>query len=184
MLIFINGANLKRKLFYFLAIIIWSLCIASLLTIRFYKKKRPSVEDFFLRGQAIFQSLTDEEKTNVARYDTGLLRLKDESFHLVGRGYELEEGNLIKENRLSLEKIVIPKIDPILLERQYMVGEAFRTLNNAEKKCIQDRFALIIYRDGDYYLCFDGSKYAEYVLKYGTECTTCEELAKKSEPRK
>lgn len=175
---------MKRKTFSFFAVGVWLLCIASLLGIRSYKRRRPSIEDFVLKGQAIFQSLTEEEKTNVARYDTGLFRLKDESFRLVGRGYELEEGDLIKDEKLSLKKIAIPKIDPILLERRYMVGEAFRTLNNAEKKCIQDRFASIIYRDGDDYLCFDRSKYAEYVLKYGTECATCEELAKKRELNK
>lgn len=175
---------MKRKTFSLLAIGVWVLCIASLLGIRAYKRRRPSVEDFIVKGQAIFQSLTDEEKTNIARYDTGLLRLKDESFHMIGRGYELEEGTLIKDDKLSLKKIVIPKIDPVLLERQYMVGEAFRTLNDAEKKCIQDRFASIIYRGGDYYLLLDRGKYSEYVLKYGTRCTTCEELAKKKEQNK
>lgn len=170
---------MKRKTFSFLAIFIWLLLIASLLGIRANKKSRPGVEDYIIKGQAIFRSLTEEEKTNIARYDTALLRFKDGKFHTVGRGYEPEEEGLIENNQLSIKKITIPKIDPILLERQYMVGEAFRTLNNAEKKCIQDRFASILDRDGDYYLYFDRSKYSEYVLKYGTACTTCAELAKK-----
>lgn len=59
-----------------------------------------------------------------------------------------------------------------------MVKEAYRTLNNAEKKCFADHFAAIVYRDGEYFLCFDKKKYSEYVLKYGTECKQCEELKK------
>jgi hypothetical protein len=169
-------------MFLLLIVAVWLLCLASLFGVRAYKKKRPRVEEFVLKGQAIFQSLNDEEKTNIARYDSALLRLNAESFHLVGRGNELEEADLLKQNRLSLKKIKIPKVDPILLERQYMAGEVFRTLNNAEKRCIQDRFASILFRDGDYFLCFDAKKYSEYVLKYGTECTTCKELAKKRKP--
>lgn len=175
---------MERRTFLFLAICVWVLCIASLFGVRAYKKKRPSIAEYMLKGQAIFQNLKDEEKTNIARYDSALIRLNDESFHLVGRGNEFEEADLLNEKRISLRKIEIPEVDPILLERQYMAGEAFRKLNNAEKKCIQDRFASILYRNGSYFLCFDAKKYSEYVLKFGTECTTCEELSKKKESLK
>jgi len=131
-----------------------------------------------MQGTAIFQSLNDEEKTNVARYDTAILRLNDESFHLIGHGYEVEENDLLSENKIAIKKIEVRIADPILLERRSMVSEAVRTLNNAEKKCLQDHFASIVYRNGNYYLCLDPKKYAEYVIKYGEECKECEESAK------
>lgn len=131
-----------------------------------------------MQGTAIFQSLNDEEKTNVVRYDTAILRLNDESFHLIGRGYEVEENDLLSEKKIAIKKIEVRIADPILLERRSMVNEAVRTLNNAEKKCLQDHFASIVYRNGNYYLYLDSKKYAEYVIKYGKECEECEESAK------
>lgn len=169
---------MEKRTFSFLAIGIWVLCVASLLGIYILKGKRLRPAEFMTQGTAIFRSLNDEEKTNVARYDTAILRLNDESFHLIGRGYEVEENDLLSENKIAIKKIEVRIVDPILLERRSMVGEAVKTLNNAEKKCLQDHFASVVYKNGDYYLCFDSKKYAEYVIKYGVECKECEESAK------
>lgn len=131
-----------------------------------------------VKGHAIFMGLNNEEKTNIARYDTAIIRLYDESFHIIGLDHESEENTLVADNKISRKKIEFIIEDPVLIERRYMVGEAFRTLNNAEKKCLEDRYASIIFRDGYYFLCFDKIKYSEYVLKYGTECKQCDELKK------
>lgn len=169
---------MDKKTFSFLTFAIWFICLISLLGIKLYKNNKPRPADFMAKGTAVFQSLNEEEKTNVARHDTAIIRLNDESFHLIGLGYEGEENVLISENRISIKKIDFRIADPILLERRSMVSEAIRGLNNAEKKCLQDYFASVVYKNGDYYLVFDPGRYAEYAIKYGTECKECKEPAR------
>lgn len=167
---------MERKTFFFLALGVWLLCIASLLGIHAYYKRRPTPKNFVLAGRAIFEALDNEEKTNVARFDTAIIRLTGERFSLIGREHESEEANLVEANEISLKKIEFRINDPVLVERQAMVKEAYQILNNAERKCLSDHFAAIIYRNGEYFLCFDKKKYSEYVLKYGTECKQCGEM--------
>ncbi|TFH40440.1 MAG: hypothetical protein E4H01_16550 [Lysobacterales bacterium] len=178
----LKGANLIRKTFSFLSIGVWLLCIVSLLGIHAYYKRKPTPKNFILAGRAIFEALDDEEKTNVARFDTAIIRLTAERFKLIGLGHESEEANLVEDNEISFKKIELRINDPVLVERQAMVKEAYQTLNNAERKCLSDHFAAIIYRNGDYFLCLDKKKYSEYVLKYGTECKQCDEM-KTSKPK-
>lgn len=169
---------MKRETFSFAAIGIWLICVASLVGIHIYKGKRPTTKEFMAKGRAIFLGLNEEEKTNVARYDTAIIRLNDGSFKIIGRGHESEDNNLLTDNKLSAKKIEIRIIDPVLLERRIMVSEAMRTLNNSEIKCLEDHFAAIIYRNGEYFLYLDPVKYSDYVLKYGTECKQCDEQNK------
>jgi len=84
------------------------------------------------------------------------------------------DNDIIKKG-FSKRKIEFYIDDPLFLERQIMIKEAFRRLNNAEKRCVTDRHAVILYCDGAYYLFFDPEIYKEYVFKYGTECKYCEE---------
>ncbi len=170
----------NKKTFIIVALIIWVLCVGSLVAVRSYIHRRPSPKPFMLKAHAIFQSLDNMDKTNIARYESAILRLKDDSLHLVGIGYESEEKKLVSDNKVSVRKIDFRIDDPLLLERRLMVSEAFKTLNNAERKCLEDGFASIVFRSGDYYLFFDSKKYPEYVAKYGSECKSCEELRKKN----
>ena len=137
-----------------------------------------------VEAHAIFQGLDNEEKTNIAHHESTILRLNDESFHLVGLGHESEENELIADNKISLRKIEFHIDDPVLIERQLMVNEAFRNLNNAEKKCLEDGFAAIVFRKGYYCLIFDSVRYPEYVSKYGTECKSCDELQNERQVKK
>jgi hypothetical protein len=68
---------------------------------------------------------------------------------------------LLTSNKASIRKIEFQITDQLLLERQTMVREAVRTLNNAEKKCLTEGFAAIIFRQGFYFLIYDQKKYAE-----------------------
>lgn len=131
-----------------------------------------------VKGRELFLSLNDEDKANIVRYDSSIMRLHDGRFCLIGRDHENEERQLIKDDMIAIRKIDFIIVDPILLQRRYMIGEAFKTLNDAEKKCLADRFASITYRNGEYFLSYDKTKYAEYVKKYGTECKQCDELRK------
>ena len=169
-----------KKHFMLVALIIWLLCVGSLVAIHFYMHKRPSPNGFMVKAHALFQGLDNATKTSIAHYEGAILRLNDDSCHLVGIGYEPEEKKLASENRVSIRKIDFRIDDPLLFERRLMVTEAFKTLNNAERKCLEAGFASIIFRNGDYYLFLDSKKYPEYVSKYGTECKSCEELRKKN----
>jgi hypothetical protein len=140
---------------------------------RLYKKRAPHTPDYMIKGWSIIQTLADEERANIARFDTALLRLNDESFHLIGLGYETEEADLIGANKIVARKIEFGISDRLLLERQFMISQAFKTLNTAEKNCFKDRFAAIIYRNGEYFLVVDSKKYQDYVHKYGIECLEC-----------
>lgn len=172
----VKGTGVKRKAFSVLSISIWLVCLISLWGVHAYFNRRSDTKAFILTGHEIFQGLDNEEKTNVVRYDTAIIRLNGERYRLIGRGHESEERALQEEGEIDLKKVEFRIEDPILFERQAMVKEAYRALNNAEKKCFADHFATIIYRNGEYFFCFDKKKYSEYVLKYGTECTQCEEL--------
>lgn len=160
----------------FVTIVIWALASASLIGIRFLLHRKPSLAEPVAEAQAIIRSLDDQHRKSLRYYDAGLIRLGDESFHLVGNCPESDETNLLSSQKASIRKIDFQIADQLLLERQTMVREAVKTLNNAEKKCLFEGFAAVIFRDGSYYLIYDQKKYAENVLKYGTECKTCEEL--------
>lgn len=87
---------------------------------------------------------------------------------------------MLTSQKADIRKIDFQIEDQLSLERQTMVREAIRTLNNAEKRCLFEGFAGIVFRDGYYYLIYDKKKYAEYILKYGTECKSCEELKRQN----
>jgi len=55
-----------------------------------------------------------------------------------------------------------------------MVREAFKSLTNAEKPCIIEGYAVIIFQNDDYYLIYNPKIYNKYVIKYKKECITCE----------
>lgn len=117
-----------------------------------------------VKAREIINSLDNEEKTNIARFESTLLRLNDESFRLIGIGHESEENELISNNRISSREIDFHIDDPVRIERQLMVSEAFKTLNAAEKKCLEDGFAAIVFQKGSYCLIFDSIKYPESVV--------------------
>lgn len=164
---------MKKGSFLILAVGVWFFCVISLLGVYIYKKRTPRTPDYMIKGWALIQALDAEERANIARFDTALLRLNDESFHLIGFGHETEEATLIGEKRIAARKIEFRTADRSLLERQFMISQAFRTLNTAEKKCLKDRYATIISRNGEYFIVLDSEKYQDYALKYGTECIEC-----------
>jgi len=170
---------MKKKNFAVFAVFIWFILAGSLVGIHFLLHKKPISRGFALEAMAIYQGLDDKAKKSIEHFESAIIRLKDGRFYVVGCGFESEEKNLISNNKLSMRKIDFQIEDPVLLERRLMVNEVFKTLNSAEKHCYADAFASVIFRDGSYYFFFDSKKYPEYILKYGTECKSCEELKKK-----
>lgn len=96
--------------------------------------------------------------------------------HLIGTGFEKEEVRLLSEDVLFKKKIEFRINDRLRLERQMIATEAFRWLNNAEKECVEDGYASILFSRGEYSLIIDKAKYLEYVAKYGTKCEQCDGL--------
>lgn len=169
---------IKKKEFILSALAIWLICACSLLAVRYLSHRRPNTPRFATEAKGIYADLESLSKQKIALYESAILKLGDDSVHLVGSGFEFELESLISDKKLSVRKIDFVIEDPLLLERRIMVGEAFKTLNNAEKRCLIDGFASILFRNGFYQLIYDPIKYKDYVLKYGTECKSCEEIKK------
>lgn len=170
---------MAKRTFLFSILLMWAVCIGSIFGVRTYLHKKPKPSEYSLKSRAIFLGMNNEDRKRLMHLESGMLRLNDESIHLVGSGYESEEDRLLSEDALSSRKIDFHINDILLLERRMMFSEAYKTLNNAEKQCLNDGFATIIFRNSEYFFMFDSSKYHNYVSKYGTECKTCEELKKK-----
>ena len=156
-----------------LIMLIWFVAVGSLVGIHYIFNKRPQInKKVITKIEAKPKSLTDEQKTKMRYFESGIIELASGDLCIVSSG--LEDNDIIKKG-FSKRKIEFYIDDPLFLERQIMIKEAFRRLNNAEKRCVTDRHAVILYCDGAYYLFFDPEIYKEYVFKYGTECKYCEE---------
>ncbi|MBE3125379.1 MAG: hypothetical protein IMZ57_06935 [Acidobacteria bacterium] len=169
---------MEKKSFILVAIIITVLSVGSMLGVRYLGHKKPITSNFAHEAGAILINLDNESKRNISLYESAILKLEDGTYRIIGAGFEPEEEKLFVEKRLSARKIDFVIEDPLVLERRIMVAEAYKTLNNAEKRCYADGFGSIIFRNGFYYFYCDSVKYRDYVLKYGTECKSCEELKK------
>jgi hypothetical protein len=171
--------NLKPPKSVWIILVVWFLAIGSLLGIQyFFKKKPPTNKKAMMKIEAKLKSLTDEQKIRLKYFESGILESGSRDFFIIDSAME---NNEIEKRGLSLRRIEFDIDDPLFLERQMMVREAFKRLNNAEKRCVMDRHAVILYRDGAYYLIYDSEINKEYVIKYGTECKSCE---KKKEVKK
>ena len=169
---------MNKKSFFASALVIWLVCVGSMVGVNAYMHKRPRPKASTLRAIRVFNGLDSEEKTHIVRHDSAVIWLSDESYQLIGLRHEPEEASLLSRNKITARKLEIRVDDPILLERQWMINEAFRSLNEAERKCIEDGFASILYNNGDYVFFYDPVQYLKYVKKYGTECRTCNEISK------
>lgn len=163
---------------------VWLIALCSLLGVHFLIRKPPRNKGPLI-GKAEFLDKADNSlKTNIRRYENAFLKLDDGKFHFIGIGYENYERALLENQELIVRKIDIPVSDPIALERKMMVGEAVRTLNNAEKIAYADGYGTIFFRDGIYYYAVDSRLYNRYASKYGTECGSCPGTARADSTKK
>ncbi len=125
--------------------------------------------------EAKVKSLTEEQKIRMKYFQCGILQLANGELLIVDSS---TEGQELWQWGLAEKKIEFVVDDPLFLERQMMVREASKRLNNAEKRMVMDRHAVLLYRDGAYYLVYDPEIYKEYVIRYGTECKPCNEKTK------
>ena len=150
--------------------------MASLLGVHYLLKRKPQINRAqILKIQEKFRSLSDQGKMRMKYLESGIIELANGDLCVVDGKAKHNEMNLEGGNGLVWRKIEFAIEDPLLLERLTMFQEARKTLNNAEKRCLADRHAAVIYADGEYYLIMDPKMYADYVLRYGTECKSCGE---------
>ncbi len=169
---------MKKSTFLYFVIIIWVIAVGSLAAIKFLFHKPTMQSESSRETHRFFNSLDSDVKASIALYETGLIKLSDGTLQAIGVRFEPELEKLTSDHRISSRRIDFYVKDRLALERRMMAGEAFRTLNNAEKKCFVDGFGTIIFQNGDFRFFFDEAIYREYVKKYGTECKPCEELKK------
>jgi hypothetical protein len=155
-------------------LLVWFIAMASLLGVHYFYKKKPQINKAgIMKIHAKFNTLSDEEKIRVKYSELGIIELANGDLRVVDSRFESKEGDPAALKGLGWRRIEFAIKDPLFLERQTMIKEALRTLNNAERRCFTDRHAAIIYDDGSYFLIIDPKIYADYVSKYGTECKSC-----------
>ena len=153
---------------------VWFIAMASLLGVHYFLKRRPQINKAgILKIHAKYNSLSDEQKTIMKYSESGIIELANGDLCFIDGTFKDSERSIASENGLAWRRIEFTIDDPLFLERQTMIKEALRTLNNAERRCFTDRHAAIIYDDGSYFLIIDPKIYADYVSKYGTECPSC-----------
>jgi len=153
--------------------VVWAVAMVSLLGAHYLLKRKPQVNKVGIQKiHARYYSLSDQEKLRMKYFESGIIELASGELLIVD-GAENSAGDPITAKGLTWRRIAFAIEDPLLLERQTMIREALRTLNNAERHCFMDRHAAIIHQDGSYYLAIDPRIYADYVSKYGTECPSC-----------
>lgn len=151
--------NLKRPKSVGILLVIWFLAIGSLLGIHYSLKKKPRLNKAEItKIEAMFKSLSDEQRISIKYFEGGILKSASGELSVVDSGLEENE---MRAKGLSVKKIEFVVDDPLFLERQMMVGETSKRLNNAEKHLVMDRHAVILYRDGAYYLVYDPEIYRE-----------------------
>lgn len=111
--------------------------------------------------------------TSLMRYENAFIKLDEGEHRLVGIDYLSQEKDLTERGVMNIKKIEFHVADSIALERRAMAGEAFKTLNNAEKICYADGYAAILFREGSYFLLINSNAFRKYAMKYGTDCSAC-----------
>ena len=162
-------------------LVVWFMAMGSLLVVHYFNKKKPQINKAgIMKIHAKFNTLSDEEKIRVKYSELGIIELANGDLRVVDSRLESKEGDPAGLKGLAWRRIEFAIKDPLFLERQTMIKEALRTLNNAERRCLADRHAAIIYENGSYYLVLDPRIYADYVSKYGTDCKSCGDNKKES----
>ena len=169
---------MKKVTFLYFIIVIWVIAVGSLVAIRYLLHRPTTASGLSRETRSFFNSLDSDVRESISLFETGLIKLSDGTIRAIGTRFEPELENLISDHRISSRKIDFYVKDRLALERRMMAGEAFRTLNNAEKKCFVDGFGAIIFHNGDFRFFYDKAVYRDYVKKYSTECKPCEELKK------
>jgi len=154
-----------------LLLLLWAAAMVSLLGVHYFLNKPKVNKALIAEIKARIESLTPEQKIKLKYYEGGVIRTSERGLIFVDNKSLPDE---IEKAGLSLRKIEFQVEDPLLLERQMMVREAMKKLNEAERRLVAHGYGVILVKEeGNYYLIFDSRIYKDYVDKYGTECKNC-----------
>jgi hypothetical protein len=151
----------------------WLLSLGSLIGVHFWLKGKPRNTKSPSKLEMFYRGLDQDLKSRFDHYEDGALLMEDGGIYLVGRDFEQETNRLIKTDTVSVKGMDVHIEDPVALERRMMAGEVFKRLNNAEKICLADGHAAILFQSGGYRFVAVRSIYERYIRKYGTACTSC-----------
>jgi hypothetical protein len=167
---------MKKGQFIWIAILIWILSVGSLLAIRFLTPKRSNAgAAFSAEARILYQNLDEAVRRSLDLFEGGMIKTSTGEILLIGERFEAQEEQALAAKELQARPVEFVIRDRLALERRLLAGEAFRSLNNAEKRCYLEGFACFIYREGIFFFFVNPKKYAEYVIKYGTACENCDD---------
>lgn len=171
--------------------VVWLLAMASIIAVpktlthmrKIKANKQISLISAMMKAyEAEYEALSKKQKQAVLRYECGLVQMSDGQYYLIGKNCENTEIDLTKKNMIIhylIDNSVIEKKDLIHLQRRDEISQIYSTLNDAQKRLISDKKALILRADtGQYYMVTDKNSLKEYVLKYGVECSDCGKRAR------
>ena len=174
---------MKLKKSFVIGTAVWGIAIISLfvtpnIVSRVRAKKAIKKRDAVLRPyKSIYDSFNDERKKAVNMSELGILRLGDGEMVLIEKDIDISEmshfENLI---RINVDNSVLKDFDEEIQLLHAMRILILNPLNNAQKKLVQYNHGVIIRGSkGDFYMIADKRKYEEFILKYGTDCPSCED---------
>jgi hypothetical protein len=167
----------RNKAFLLAGCLVWLLGVGSMVGVHLLLKPRVREPAFLPDLKQLMSGIAPEIKQGLSRYENIVIRTgPGGKFRLLGNGFEDAEEKLFSENLIAVRNLEFRIDDPVALERKARVGEAIKTLNNAEKNCLANGYGAIIYRAGAYHFIVNKKIYEEYVRKFGTECATCDQL--------
>lgn len=167
--------------------VVWLLAMASIIAVpktlthmrKIKANKQMSLISVMRKAyEAEYEALPKKQKQAVLRYEGGLVQMSDGKYYLIGKNCENTEIDLAKKNMIIhylIDNSVIEKKDLIHLQRRDEIGQIYSTLNDAQKRLIRDKKALILLAadTGQYYMVTDKNSMKEYILRYGEKCSTC-----------
>lgn len=171
---------MKQKTFLVLCITIWLAALTSLLAIRYLRTNEPTPNSSLRDTRSLYQNLDEISKRSIDIYESAIIGLHDGTYKLIGSAFEPESSELVNERRLARKEIVITIEDPLVFERRLMAEEAFRSLDNAAKRCYVEGYGALVYQNGLFYFYFDEKKYGELLEKSKKDLESRE---KRNKPR-
>jgi hypothetical protein len=155
--------------------LLWLLALGTLLITHFWLSGRTKATKITSKLDGYVKNLDPNIKIQFSHYEDAALLMEQDVVRLIGRDFEQETDGLARANIIQYRKVDVRIEDPLMLERRMMASEVFKKLNNAEKICLADGHAAILYQDGSYVFVVVRAVYEDYVKRYGTACASCEQ---------
>lgn len=155
--------------------VLWLLAMGSLIGVHLGIRKKPSPKRAPSKIVTFIKTLDQDLRIQLSHYEDAAILMENGEINLIGRDFKQVTRSLADANIIHIKKVDVQIGDRLALERSMLAGEVFKKLNNAEKVCLADGHAAILFQDGDYRFIVVRAIYEKYIEKYGTACTACED---------